>query len=69
MQIVTLIIAPVFFTAALYVQLGQLIHVLGKQTSRLPARLYAYVFVSCDVLSMLIQVSPIPYHSMLESYL
>ncbi|KAK8007722.1 glutamine synthetase/guanido kinase [Apiospora arundinis] len=56
MQIVTLIIAPVFFTAALYVQLGQLIHVLGKQTSRLPARLYAYVFVSCDVLSMLIQI-------------
>lgn len=56
MQIVTLVIAPVFFTAALYVQLGQLIHVLGKESSRLPARLYLYVFVACDVLSMIIQV-------------
>lgn len=54
-QITTLIIAPVFFTAALYVLLGVLINLLGRQSSLLSARMYAIVFVTCDVISLVVQ--------------
>jgi hypothetical protein len=57
MQITTLIIAPVFFTAALYVLLGVLIKLLGRQSSLLSARMYAIMFVTCDVISLVVQVS------------
>jgi hypothetical protein len=56
MQITTLIIAPVFFTAALYVLLGVLIKLLGRQSSLLSARMYAIVFVTCDIISLVVQV-------------
>lgn len=54
-QIVTLIIAPVFFSAALYVLLGQLIHNLGRSSSFLSARWYTIIFCTCDVVSLVIQ--------------
>lgn len=54
-QIVTLIIAPVFFSAALYVLLGKLIVDLGRRSSVLTAKWYAIVFCTCDVLSLIIQ--------------
>jgi hypothetical protein len=57
MQITTLIIAPIFFTAALYVLLGVLIKLLERQSSLLSARMYAIVFVTCDVISLVVQVS------------
>lgn len=56
MQITTLIIAPVFFTAALYVLLGILINVLGRESSLLSAKMYTIVFLSCDVISLVVQV-------------
>ncbi|KAK3493884.1 RTA1 like protein-domain-containing protein [Neurospora crassa] len=55
MQITTLIIAPTFFAAALYVLLGMLIRILGRQTSVLSAKWYAIIFCSCDVISLVIQ--------------
>ncbi|KAK3947587.1 RTA1 like protein-domain-containing protein [Pseudoneurospora amorphoporcata] len=55
MQITTLIIAPTFFAAALYVLLGMLIRLLGRQTSILSAKWYAIVFCTCDVISLVIQ--------------
>lgn len=54
-QEVTLIIAPVFFSAALYVLLGQLILGLGRGSSLLTARSYAAVFCTCDVASLIVQ--------------
>lgn len=51
----TLIIAPVFFSAALYVLLGQLILALGRGSSLLSARSYAAVFCTCDVASLIVQ--------------
>lgn len=56
MQITTLIIAPVFFTAALYILLGNFINLLGRQSSLLSARMYTIVFLTCDVVSLVIQV-------------
>ncbi len=60
MQITTLIIAPVFFTASLYFLLGVLIKLLGRQSSILSARMYAIVFVTCDVISLVVQVRSFP---------
>ncbi|KAK4167971.1 RTA1 like protein-domain-containing protein [Cladorrhinum sp. PSN259] len=55
MQITTLILAPTFYSAALYVLLAILINSLGRQTSLLSPKLYALIFCTCDVLSLIIQ--------------
>ncbi|KAK8121819.1 RTA1 like protein-domain-containing protein [Apiospora sp. TS-2023a] len=55
MQIVTLIIAPVFVTGALYVLLGMFIELAGRGSSVLSPRMYAVVFLTCDVVSLVIQ--------------
>lgn len=55
MQITTLIIAPTFFAAALYVLLGVLIRMLGPQSSLLSAKLYTIIFCTCDVISLVVQ--------------
>ncbi|KAI1774485.1 RTA1 like protein-domain-containing protein [Hypoxylon cercidicola] len=56
-QIVTLIIGPVFFTAALYVLLGAFIAILGRKYSLISARMYTIIFLSCDVVSLVIQAA------------
>ncbi|PYH90125.1 RTA1-domain-containing protein [Aspergillus ellipticus CBS 707.79] len=55
MQISTLIIAPTFFTAGIYVLLGRFIHLLGPETSILSPKLYLWIFVTCDVVSLVVQ--------------
>ncbi|CAN8105424.1 unnamed protein product [Discula destructiva] len=54
-QQVTLIIAPVFFAAALYVLLGQLILSLGRRSSVVTAKWYAITFCTSDVASLVVQ--------------
>ncbi|WVQ96054.1 hypothetical protein IAU59_003154 [Kwoniella sp. CBS 9459] len=54
-QIITLIIAPVFFSAWLYTLLGIAINRLGPQYSILRPKLYITVFVTCDVISLVLQ--------------
>lgn len=44
-----------FFSAALYVLLGQLIVGLGPRSSLLTARWYAIIFCTCDVASLVVQ--------------
>ncbi|OJJ61126.1 hypothetical protein ASPSYDRAFT_147004 [Aspergillus sydowii CBS 593.65] len=55
MQITTLIIAPTFYTAGVYVLLGRFIQLLGRDSSVLSPRVYLFVFVTCDVISLVIQ--------------
>lgn len=55
MQIVTLIVAPVFFSAALYVLLGMLISLMGRTSSVLSPKWYAIIFCICDVISLVVQ--------------
>ncbi|OQE19860.1 hypothetical protein PENSTE_c014G08434 [Penicillium steckii] len=55
MQISTLIIAPTFFTAGIYVILGRFIQVLGRESSILKPSLYLWIFCTCDVISLVIQ--------------
>ncbi|KAI1137391.1 RTA1-domain-containing protein [Hypoxylon sp. FL0543] len=57
MQITTLIIGPVFFTAALYLLLGMFIEVLGREYSLLSAKMYTVVFVTCDTISLIVQAA------------
>jgi hypothetical protein len=55
MQITTLIIAPTFFTAGLYIVLGALIRLMGRKYSLIGPTTYLWIFCSCDILSLVIQ--------------
>jgi len=55
MQICTLIIAPTFFTAAMYVVLGRIIQLAGRQTSPLSPAAYLWIFCTVDVISLVVQ--------------
>lgn len=55
MQIVTLIIAPAFFSATLYVMLGSVVRRFGRQYCRLSAAGVNYTFITCDIISLVIQ--------------
>ncbi|KAG4263681.1 hypothetical protein FPRO04_11342 [Fusarium proliferatum] len=55
MQISTLIIAPVFFTAGVYIILGRLIQVFGRDCSILRPSLYLWIFCTCDTISLVVQ--------------
>ncbi|KAG8831549.1 hypothetical protein FRC17_003000 [Serendipita sp. 399] len=55
MQIITLIIAPAWFSAGCYAVTGALIHRIGRQGSRLSARAYTILFVACDCISIALQ--------------
>ncbi|KAL2213869.1 RTA1-domain-containing protein [Sarocladium strictum] len=57
MQIITLIIAPVFVTAAIYVLLGLVIGMRGHAYSLIKPRLYIYIFCTCDVIALLVQAA------------
>ncbi|KAL4885092.1 RTA1 like protein-domain-containing protein [Aspergillus karnatakaensis] len=55
MQITTLIIAPTFYTAGVYILLGRFIQILGRDSSVLSPRVYLWIFVTCDIVSLVIQ--------------
>ncbi|KAF4952738.1 hypothetical protein FGADI_6490 [Fusarium gaditjirri] len=55
MQISTLIIAPVFVTAGIYIILGRLIGIFGHDCSILRPNLYLWIFCTCDVISLVVQ--------------
>lgn len=54
-QIVALTIAPVFMMAAIYYMLGQVIVLHGRKYSILSPLTFSYVFVSCDIVSLVLQ--------------
>ncbi|PVI06280.1 sphingoid long-chain base transporter RSB1 [Periconia macrospinosa] len=54
-QIVLLIFAPAFLAAGIYLTLKHLVIQFGEEWSRLRPRLYTYVFIACDVSSLLLQ--------------
>ncbi|KAI4123512.1 MAG: hypothetical protein LQ338_005236 [Usnochroma carphineum] len=54
-QICCIIIAPAFFSAAVYLTLKHLVLTLGSSYSRLPARWYTWIFIGCDLLSLIMQ--------------
>ncbi|KAI0724597.1 RTA1-domain-containing protein [Cerioporus squamosus] len=55
MQIVCTIIAPTPLVAALFIAFGRLSTRLGEQYSRLSASLYSKMFLTCDLVSLVVQ--------------
>ncbi|PYH87226.1 RTA1-domain-containing protein [Aspergillus uvarum CBS 121591] len=55
MQITTLIIAPTFFTAGIYVILARLVSTFGRNSSLMPPKLYVWIFCICDVIALGVQ--------------
>ncbi|KAF2144367.1 uncharacterized protein K452DRAFT_222702 [Aplosporella prunicola CBS 121167] len=56
-QLICLTIGPAFLTAAIYVCLGRLIVAHSQAVSRLQPRTYTYIFVSFDILSLVLQAA------------
>ncbi|PCH39363.1 RTA1-domain-containing protein [Wolfiporia cocos MD-104 SS10] len=55
MQISLTILAPTPLVAANFIMLGQCIRRLGQQYSRLSAKRYTAIFLSCDIIALLVQ--------------
>lgn len=56
-QFICLTLAPVFIMAGIYYVLGQLVAIYGRQYSRLPPMWYSYIFIVCDVISLVVQAA------------
>ncbi|KIY69317.1 RTA1 like protein [Cylindrobasidium torrendii FP15055 ss-10] len=54
-QIVSIILGPTPLLAANFIILGALIRLLGPVYSRLGPRVYSIVFLSCDIISLIVQ--------------
>lgn len=57
MQICCITFAPVFFCAAIYVTLSRLTNFLDPTLTRFPPSLYYWVFVPCDLVSLVLQAA------------
>ncbi|KAL8801817.1 MAG: hypothetical protein Q9182_004224 [Xanthomendoza sp. 2 TL-2023] len=55
MQICCLIIAPSFFAAAIYLTLKHIVLTFGPEHSRLVPRWYTWIFIGCDLFSLILQ--------------
>ena len=56
LQYFFIVVAPVFFSAAIYTILSVLINRLGRQYAPLSPRLILIIFITCDVISTIVQV-------------
>ncbi|ORY70063.1 RTA1 like protein-domain-containing protein [Pseudomassariella vexata] len=54
-QIVCITTAPVFYCAAIYVTMAKLVENLDPSISRIKPRLYNWIFISCDIVSLVLQ--------------
>ncbi|OJJ45556.1 hypothetical protein ASPZODRAFT_473749 [Penicilliopsis zonata CBS 506.65] len=57
LQIVCLVLAPTFVAAGIYLVLKHLILYLGPEYSRLKPRLFTWIFIGCDIGSLLLQAA------------
>jgi RTA1 like protein len=57
LQIVCLVLAPAFIAAGIYLFLKHIILFLGPEYSRLSPRLYTWIFIGCDIGSLVLQAA------------
>ncbi|PKY01025.1 RTA1-domain-containing protein [Aspergillus campestris IBT 28561] len=57
LQIVTLILGPTFVAAAVYLTLKHIMLALGPQHARLRPQLFTWVFIGCDIGSLVLQAA------------
>ncbi|KAJ9616651.1 hypothetical protein H2200_000370 [Cladophialophora chaetospira] len=55
MQIVLITIGPVFFSAAIYVLLAQIVEYISVKHSRFAPKWIYWIFIPCDILSLILQ--------------
>ncbi|KAF2430915.1 RTA1 like protein, partial [Tothia fuscella] len=55
LQIVLLTLAPAFLCAGIYLTLKHLVISFGASFSRLPPKWYTWIFISCDIFSIVLQ--------------
>ena len=55
MQLVCLIIAPTFYAAAIYLTFKHVVLNFGHEHSRLKPALYTWIFIICDIISLVLQ--------------
>jgi hypothetical protein len=51
-----IVVAPVFFSAAIYIILSKMIQQLGKNYSPIPPKAILWTFVTCDVVATVVQI-------------
>ncbi|KAF1942037.1 RTA1-domain-containing protein [Clathrospora elynae] len=54
-NLIPLTIAPALLTAGIYLCFGRVIVAIGAENSRIKHKLYAYIFVGCDLLALVLQ--------------
>ncbi|KAJ5723424.1 hypothetical protein N7488_001459 [Penicillium malachiteum] len=57
LYLIPLTIGPAFFTAAIYICLGKIIIVYGEDISRLRPKTYSYIFITCDLIALVLQAA------------
>ncbi|KAL0780568.1 hypothetical protein CaCOL14_001903 [Colletotrichum acutatum] len=57
LQIICITVGPVFFCAAIYVMLSKVIIHLDRSISRFNPRLCYFVFIPCDIVSLILQAT------------
>ncbi|KAL4891132.1 RTA1 like protein-domain-containing protein [Aspergillus ambiguus] len=57
LQIVCLVLAPTFVAAGIYLTLKHIILSLGPEHSRLKPRLFTWIFIGCDIGSLILQAA------------
>ncbi|OQV05652.1 hypothetical protein CLAIMM_10353 isoform 3 [Cladophialophora immunda] len=57
MQIVLITIGPVFFSAAIYVLLAQIVKYISVASSRFAPQYFYYLFIPCDIVSLVLQAA------------
>ncbi|KAH7264890.1 RTA1 like protein-domain-containing protein [Fusarium redolens] len=55
LQIIFITIAPVFFSAAIYVLLSQVINFVDPNVSRFPPKYFYWIFIPSDIISLILQ--------------
>lgn len=56
-QITSIILGPVFIAAGIYLALKHIVLSLGPESSRLKPRLFTWVFIGCDIVSLILQAA------------
>jgi hypothetical protein len=56
-QYFCIVVAPVFYSAAIYTLISVMINRTGRQYSPLPPKLILWVFIVCDVIATVVQIT------------
>jgi hypothetical protein len=54
-QLTCLTLAPAFYAAGIYFSLSKIVLVFGGQNSRIPPALIPKIFITCDIISLILQ--------------